>query len=57
MLYTAFSEWLNVSVRGSWDYALSMPQVFGIGLAPLIQWLVVPTLAILILRAWRTSHT
>jgi hypothetical protein len=40
--YTVFSEWLNVSVRGSWEYAAAMPEVLGIGLSPLFQWLVVP---------------
>jgi hypothetical protein len=48
--YTAFSEWLNVSVRGSWAYADAMPQVAGIGLSPLAQWLVVPALAFALLR-------
>ncbi len=50
MAYTVFSEWLNVSVRGSWEYAPAMPQLFGIGLAPLFQWLVIPALAVLALR-------
>jgi hypothetical protein len=46
--YTAYSEWLNVSVRGNWAYAPSMPTLpwIGTGLAPLLQWLVVPTLAL-----------
>jgi len=51
MAYTVFSEWLNVSVRGSWEYGPAMPQVLGIGLSPLFQWLVVPALTILLLRA------
>ena len=44
LAYTVFSEWLNVSVRGAWAYAAIMPTVppFGTGLAPLLQWLVVP---------------
>ena len=49
--YTAFSEWWNVSVVRAWAYAESMPQVFGIGLSPLLQWLVVPLLALALLRA------
>lgn len=53
--YTAFSEWLNVYVRQSWAYADWMPTVTvgGIrtGLSPLLQWLVVPTLAFLAVRA------
>src|SRR5579859_1022283 len=40
--YTVFSEWLNVTVRGSWAYAPSMPRVplLGTGLSPLLQWIV-----------------
>jgi hypothetical protein len=43
--YTIFSEYWNVSVRGSWSYAGWMPTVpwVGTGLAPLLQWLVIPT--------------
>ncbi len=47
--YTVYSEWLNVNVRGSWSYSPLMPTlpVIGTGLSPLLQWLVVPTLAIM----------
>ena len=48
--YTLFSEWMNVTVLGSWAYAESMPTVeaagFEVGLSPLAQWLLVPPLAI-----------
>lgn len=53
--YTVYSEWLNVSVRHSWAYAPWMPTlpVIGTGLAPLLQWLVVPTFAMLaVLGQW-----
>lgn len=40
--YTAYSEWLNVYVRQSWAYSPLMPLVFGLGLSPLLQWLVLP---------------
>jgi len=50
MSYAAFSEWLNVSVRGSWAYAPAMPQLFGIGLSPLLQWLAVPVATLYMLR-------
>lgn len=45
--YTVFSEWLNVAVRGSWAYAPAMPRVppLGTGLAPRLQWIVVPLAA------------
>lgn len=44
--YAVYSEWLNVSVRGSWAYAPAMPTlpILGTGLAPLLQWIIVPTL-------------
>lgn len=45
--YTLFSEWLNVYVRKSWAYSDLMPLInvgdFGIGLSPIVQWLVLPT--------------
>lgn len=46
--YTLYSEWFNVNVRGSWAYGPLMPTLplTGTGLAPLIQWLVVPTAAL-----------
>lgn len=48
--YTLFSEWMNVTVLGSWAYAESMPTVevagFEVGLSPLAQWLLIPPLAI-----------
>ena len=46
--YTVFSEWMNVLWRESWGYTSAMPTlpVFGTGAAPLLQWLVVPTLAL-----------
>lgn len=45
--YTIYSEWLNTVVRQSWAYAPTMPLVpwFGTGLAPLLQWIAVPLLA------------
>ena len=48
--YTVFSEWLNVSVRGSWTYAPSMPVILGIGITPLLQWVVVPALSVAMMR-------
>jgi hypothetical protein len=48
--YTVFSEWLNTVVRKSWAYSDLMPvaSLFGlnIGLSPLLQWMVTPTLAL-----------
>lgn len=48
--YTMYSEWLNTSVRQAWAYSELMPvlPVTGTGLSPLAQWLVIPTLALLL---------
>ena len=60
MAYTVYSEWLNVNVRGSWSYAPAMPRlpIVGTGLSPLLQWLVLPTLALRMALGrspWRAS--
>ncbi len=51
LAYTAWSEWYNVYRAGSWTYTASMPLIFGIGLAPLLQWLILPTALVLAYRA------
>lgn len=59
--YTVFSEWTNTAILGSWAYAPSMPRIplggMDIGLSPVLQWLVVPPLALYLTRrgAMRTS--
>lgn len=52
VIYTIFSEWLNLVVRASWAYAPEMPVIplLGIGLSPLLQWLVLPPLGLWIAR-------
>jgi len=49
--YTIFSEWLNVEIRRTWSYTAAMPVVpfIGTGLTPLLQWLIVPSLALAII--------
>lgn len=46
-----------VSVRGSWAYAQSMPQIWGIGIAPLLEWMIVPAVTLYLARAlgWRRT--
>ena len=46
--YTVFSEWLNVEVRQTWSYTEAMPRLpfLGTGLTPLLQWLLLPSVAI-----------
>lgn len=55
--YTVFSEWINTVATQSWKYADAMPvlRVSGVelGLAPLLQWLLVPPLALLLGSRWR----
>jgi len=53
LAYTIFSEWLNTGIRGSWAYTEWMPTVplIGSGLAPVLQWLVVPPAAF-----WWAKH-
>jgi hypothetical protein len=53
--YTVYSEWLNVYQRQAWAYAPNMPLIAGIGLSPLLQWLLLPPLAVAILR-WRSRR-
>lgn len=42
--YTVFSEWNNTVVTRSWEYSSYMPQLWGIGLSPIAQWIVIPGL-------------
>ena len=49
--YTLYSEWHNTVVLHSWTYASTMPTIANIGLAPLAQWLVIPSLLF-----WRMHH-
>jgi hypothetical protein len=48
LAYTGFSEWLNTAVRQSWGYSDLMPIIPGLrlGLSPVLQWLVIPSLAL-----------
>lgn len=50
MAYTAWSEWYNVYRAGSWGYTDGMPLIFGIGVSPLLQWLVLPPVMVLAYR-------
>ncbi len=52
--YTAYSEWFNVYIRHAWAYSASMPIVriggVALGLSPLLQWLIVPIVALASVR-------
>lgn len=56
--YTVVSEWVNVDLRGAWGYAATMPRVpwVGTGLAPLVQWMVVPPLIAVVSRRLATRR-
>jgi hypothetical protein len=55
--YTVFSEWMNTAVLGNWAYAAAMPTLrfagLEIGATPLVQWLVVPPLALYLAKKTR----
>ena len=42
LVYTIYSEWYNTTVTHQWAYTSRMPQITGIGLSPIAQWLVIP---------------
>lgn len=48
--FTVFSEWYNVYVLAAWAYKPAMPTIAGIGLTPLLQWVVVPLWMLFIAR-------
>jgi hypothetical protein len=50
LAFTAWSEWYNVYRAGNWGYAASMPMLFGIGLFPLLQWLILPPVLVVAYR-------
>ena len=48
--YTVLSEWMNTIARPSWEYSALMPVInlngLKVGLSPLLQWLVIPPVAL-----------
>lgn len=48
--YTIFSEVFNVAIGQSWAYSRWMPTVAGIGLAPILQWFVIPMTLVTLVR-------
>lgn len=49
---TVYLEWLNVEIRRAWTYAEAMPRLppLGTGLAPVLQWMLLPPVALLVAR-------
>lgn len=47
---------VGATASGRWTYARSMPTLLGVGLLPLLQWVIVPTLTLLLIRIfWRDA--
>ena len=46
IVFTAWSEWYNVYRAANWSYTASMPLIFGIGLSPLLQWIVLSSVMV-----------
>lgn len=54
--YTAFSEHYNVHLMQTWAYSRWMPTIAGMGLVPLLQWVVVPMLCVHRIRSHSPAH-
>ena len=50
VLWTIQSEWQNVYVRSAWAYSAAMPTIRGVGLLPVLQWVLLPPLVLLAVR-------
>ncbi len=46
--YTIFSEIKNVQIEKSWGYSDLMPKLLGVGLVPILQWIILPSLVLYI---------
>lgn len=55
---SASIEWLNVEVWRNWAYSDLMPILppFGTGLSPMLQWLLIPSAALLMAHRRGTAH-
>jgi len=56
--YTIYSEWMNTTVRKTWEYSKLMPTIpmLGTGLSPLMQWLIVPTIGFWAIQRRQLNH-
>jgi hypothetical protein len=53
LAYTIASELLHIRFFLTWAYAPEMPRLFGVGLAPIFQWLLIPSVLLFVLRPSR----
>lgn len=56
LVWTVTSEWRNVYGSGAWGYSPQMPLLLGIGIVPLLQWLIVPLLTLGIVRRQQSQR-
>ncbi|MGK7865464.1 hypothetical protein [Falsiroseomonas sp. E2-1-a4] len=49
---TVYLEWLNVEIKRAWAYTAAMPRLppLGTGLTPVLQWVLLPPVALLVAR-------
>lgn len=52
VVYTVYSEIMNVRIKGTWDYTVLMPvvPVIEIGAMPLMQWILIPPVLLWLMR-------
>ncbi len=56
IVITAIAEFINISVLHRWAYGPEMFRIFGLGVAPLAQWVVVPLLIVWLARRIGRPH-
>ena len=59
IVVTASAEYLSVHVLGRWAYRPGAPTVLGLGLTPLLQWILLPPLTLWLARGhlgWTPYH-
>ncbi len=55
-LITVASEWSATGFRAAWQYSSAMPVLFGLGLAPLLQWVILPPMILLLSRKFDPAY-
>lgn len=50
LTFTVWSEIHNTQIVRTWTYAAAMPRIGSVGLAPLLQWMVIPPILVVLLR-------
>lgn len=53
--YTVFSEFRNVYIVKSWGYSSLMPTIHGIGMLPIAQWILLPSMILYIAKRLQST--